>query len=119
MTPRNLVMSILTGVYREVDGHIVFMPHFADELSDAQVAAVSNYVLQRFGNAALTVSAADVDKFRRGDDRPLLMTMFVRLGGISDSSGLAAAGVAALAWLERRACQRKFAEAEMELPPDA
>ncbi|UYH52002.1 cytochrome c [Candidatus Kirkpatrickella diaphorinae] len=119
ITPRNLVMSILTGVHREVDGHIVSMPHFADELSDAQVAAVSNYVLQRFGNAALSVSAADVDKFRRGDDRPLLMTMFMRLGGISGSGGLAAAGVAALAWLERRARQRKFAEAEMSLPPDA
>lgn len=33
--PRNLLMSILSGVHREVDGHIVSMPHFADKLSDA------------------------------------------------------------------------------------
>lgn len=73
MTAANLVMAILEGVHRETGHGTVAMPAFARELNDAQVAAVSNYVLTRFGNHALKVSAGDVAQLRAGGPVPLLV----------------------------------------------
>jgi len=75
--PSNLVAVILHGVDRTVDGHAVFMPGFGADslvnpLSDEEIAAVSNYTLQRFGNPAVRVSAADVAQARNGGPPPLL-----------------------------------------------
>ncbi len=42
----NLLQVILHGVQRDQ----VSMPAFAQELSDAQIAALANYVIQQFGN---------------------------------------------------------------------
>jgi mono/diheme cytochrome c family protein len=62
--PGNLVQVILHGVRRDAAGNDVGMPGFAAELSDAQIAALANYVTAQFGNPAATVSAADVAKLR-------------------------------------------------------
>src|SRR5690606_1834775 len=39
----NLVMVILTGLHRQPD---ILMPGFANEISDTQVATLSNYLIQ-------------------------------------------------------------------------
>lgn len=66
MSANNLVMSILDGVHRSVDGQSVSMQAFDHELSSAQVALVANYVLKTYGNpAAATVDAARVDTLRK------------------------------------------------------
>lgn len=69
----SLVMAILRGVQRHTNSYQVAMPAFADQLDDRQVAVLSNYVLQRFGNPALQVSAEDVAEFRAGGAPPMLL----------------------------------------------
>lgn len=60
----NLAMVILHGVNRRTKGADVMMPAFEDELNDGEVAAVANYVTQRFGNPGAKVTAADIGKLR-------------------------------------------------------
>jgi mono/diheme cytochrome c family protein len=62
--PGNLVQVILHGVHRQATGNDVGMPAFATGLSDAQVAALTNYVTKQFGNPAATVNASDVARLR-------------------------------------------------------
>lgn len=68
----NLIAAIVYGVHRTVDGVAIDMPAFGpealftDRLNDQQIADVSNYVLSRFGNAAQSVTAADVALTREG-----------------------------------------------------
>ncbi len=76
--PDNLIATILQGVDRTVDGKAHFMPAFgdtasyADRLSDQQIADLSNYLLSYHGNAAVKVSASDVQTLRAGGKPPLL-----------------------------------------------
>jgi mono/diheme cytochrome c family protein len=61
----NVVSVILNGVHRHMTEGEVFMPPFAPELSDQQVADVSNFVTQQFGNpAAAKVDAKQVKGLR-------------------------------------------------------
>lgn len=69
----NLVMSVLQGVHRETNDYTVAMPAFDDELSDVQIAAISNYVLDQFGNPDLQIDAARVAELRQGGPTPLLV----------------------------------------------
>ena len=68
----NLIAAIVYGVHRTVDGVAVDMPAFGpdalftDRLNDQQIADVSNYVLSRYGNSELKVTAADVAQSRAG-----------------------------------------------------
>jgi mono/diheme cytochrome c family protein len=67
----NLVSAILFGVERTIGKTHVVMPRFDSEsavqpLSDAEVADISNYVLQQFGNPVVRVTAADVATLRAG-----------------------------------------------------
>ncbi|WP_459082499.1 c-type cytochrome [Mesorhizobium sp. A623] len=59
----NLVMVILEGLQRQPD---VLMPGFTKELSDTQIATLSNYLIQHFGNPAAKVTAAQVATLRAG-----------------------------------------------------
>lgn len=74
----NLIAAIVYGVHRTVDGVAVDMPAFGpdalftDRLNDQQIADVSNYVLSRYGNSALKVTAADVAQSREGGPKPPL-----------------------------------------------
>lgn len=61
----NLAMVILHGVRRQTKGADVMMPGFASELNDEQVAAVADYVTQRFGNPQATLKAEDIAKLRK------------------------------------------------------
>ena len=68
-------------MHREVDGVAIDMPAFGpdalftDRLNDQQIADVSNYVLSRYGNDALTVTAADVAQVREGGPKAPLAVM--------------------------------------------
>jgi mono/diheme cytochrome c family protein len=91
--PANLIMTILNGVNREgADGH-AFMPSFASQMTDPQIAAVANQVLSRFGNPATEVDAAQVATLRAGGGKPLLLKL------IPWAFGLAALGLAGIAFL--------------------
>ncbi|MBN3767255.1 cytochrome c [Burkholderia sp. Ac-20365] len=60
----NLTMVILHGVRRTTKDADVLMPAFDGELSDAQIAALTNYVTKQFGNPQSTVSVEDVGRLR-------------------------------------------------------
>jgi mono/diheme cytochrome c family protein len=60
----NLTMVMLHGVNRETKNSTAFMPAFGSELSDEQIAAISNYVTKTFGNPQSTTSADQVAKLR-------------------------------------------------------
>lgn len=62
--PTNLVQVILHGVHRNAAGNDVGMPAFANDLTDAQVAALTNYITKQFGNPAASVTDRDVAKLR-------------------------------------------------------
>src|SRR5579863_458050 len=60
----NLAMVILHGVERKTKDADVLMPEFASQLSDDQVAAISNYVTKQFGNPGSTITVDQVAKLR-------------------------------------------------------
>jgi mono/diheme cytochrome c family protein len=62
--PVNLVQVILHGLHRKAGANDVGMPAFDYVLSDAQVAALANYVTKQFGNPVATVKPEDVAKLR-------------------------------------------------------
>jgi mono/diheme cytochrome c family protein len=63
--PNNLMQVILHGVHRTTSNSDVGMPGFAVQLSNDQIAALTNYVTTQFGNPASSrVSAQDVAKLR-------------------------------------------------------
>jgi len=50
ITTQNLVSVILNGVHRSMSQGEIFMPGFAAQLNDQQVADLSNFISQQFGN---------------------------------------------------------------------
>ncbi|MBB3257007.1 mono/diheme cytochrome c family protein [Paraburkholderia bannensis] len=60
----NLAMVILYGVRRQTKNADVLMPAFADELDDAQIAALANYVTKRFGNPATATTVSRIADLR-------------------------------------------------------
>lgn len=74
----NLVMTILNGVQRKIDGQEVFMPSFGDKslvqrLSDKDIASLANYVTGRFGRGDAHLKAADIATIRQGGAKPFLV----------------------------------------------
>jgi mono/diheme cytochrome c family protein len=62
----NVVQMILGGGHKPGSGH-PFMPGFARSYSDAEIAAVANYVTARFGSSPSRVTPADVAHLRKQD----------------------------------------------------
>ena len=60
----NLTQVILHGTELRVGAQHVFMPSFGRAYSDAEVAALSNYVVNHFGGQQGTLSVEDVAKRR-------------------------------------------------------
>ncbi len=97
----NLISTILMGVRREVGGHTVYMPGFGegsyvDALSDQDIADVSNYVEQEFGNPAVKVSAEDVKLIRSGGPKPLIAKLGAYAVPGMIAGGLVLAGLVVL-----------------------
>ncbi len=73
----NLISAILYGVDRTVGNEHVLMPKFGEgsyvgQLTDAQIADISNYVLTNYGNPAIQVTPQDVAVLRGGGPVTLL-----------------------------------------------
>ena len=76
--PNNLVMVVLEGIHRGVDGSNVRMPGLADALSDAQVATLTTYVRAMYGSPAQRISADGVTSIRSGNS-PTRLVLVVRV----------------------------------------
>ncbi|KRB30193.1 cytochrome c [Mesorhizobium sp. Root172] len=90
----NLVMVMLEGLHRQPD---VLMPGFAKELSDIQIATLSSYLIQHFGNPAAKVTVGQVAELRAGPAKSVLVAVA--------RAGLAVGALAVIgfvAWLLRR-----------------
>ncbi len=62
---RNVTEVILQGAKGRVGDSDVFMPAFADAYSNAEVAALANYVVAHFGGKHASVTADDVAARRK------------------------------------------------------
>ena len=71
--PNNLVMAISHGLSRKGNDVDVLMPAFGRDMSDAQIAAVSNYVRLHFGNIDDGLTAKDVANITSGGPAPFLV----------------------------------------------
>ncbi|MFT8807302.1 c-type cytochrome [Gluconobacter sp.] len=96
----NLITTILMGVRREVNGHTTYMPGFGpgsyvDSLSDQDIADISNYVEQHFGNPNVKVTPDDVKLIRSGGPKPLI----AQLGAFTVPAMIGAALILAAAIL--------------------
>jgi mono/diheme cytochrome c family protein len=60
----NLIQVLLSGASLQVKGSTIFMPSFASAYSDAELAAVANYVIEHFGGKTGQVTAEDIRKGR-------------------------------------------------------
>jgi mono/diheme cytochrome c family protein len=64
--PDNLVMVILHGVSRQTQqAEMLMMPSFGNQLTDDQIAALTNYVTAQFGNPHSSVTAVQVAQLRK------------------------------------------------------
>ena len=65
-TATNVALAIVHGAssLASPDGAVAMMPAFGDIYSDDDVAAVSNYVIARFGATPSAITAADVARLR-------------------------------------------------------
>jgi mono/diheme cytochrome c family protein len=61
----NVALIVLAGEKRTSPAGVTEMPGFGAGYSDADIAAVANYVTTRFGSSASKLSAADIAKMRR------------------------------------------------------
>ena len=100
--PNNLVMVILTGLARP---HGEGMPAFGHELSDAQVATLSNYLTRQWGNPAAQVTPQQVAQARAGV-RPSSGVSLLTLARVGLAVG-ALLLLALLVWLLRRGRRRR------------
>ena len=79
----NLALVILGGIHWVAEGHEVHMPGFAHELSDQQIATLSNYLTDMYGNPEAEVTVDQVAALREGtaaaDGQPDLL-LLARIG---------------------------------------
>ncbi|MTD29058.1 c-type cytochrome [Erwinia sorbitola] len=72
-SPGNVVMAVVNGVHRRGSDAEVFMPAFASQMNDAQIAAVSGYIRLHFAGIDTPLTAADVHMLRSGGEPPFLL----------------------------------------------
>jgi len=64
-TAVNVAQIVINGEHRQTPNGVVMMPAFGKAYSDAEIAAVANYVTARFGAKASSLTAKDVAKLRQ------------------------------------------------------
>ena len=64
-TGLNVMQIILKGSAAQFHGFAEHMPEFGSAHSDTEIAALTNYVIQHFGNQTASVTADDVRKARQ------------------------------------------------------
>jgi mono/diheme cytochrome c family protein len=65
----NVAQIIISGTQRLTPLGIVSMPAFGSTYSNAEIAAVANYVTRRFGSAPSKLTSGDVEKLRSQTSR--------------------------------------------------
>jgi mono/diheme cytochrome c family protein len=63
-TATNVAQIVISGTMRHTPSSVVSMPAFGSTHSDAEIAAVSNYVTARFGSARSSITEKDVAALR-------------------------------------------------------
>jgi mono/diheme cytochrome c family protein len=61
----NVAQIVISGTKRHTPEDAVSMPAFGNAYSDAEIAAVANYVTSRFGSKASQITAQDVAELRK------------------------------------------------------
>jgi len=61
----NVAQIVISGTKRHVPEDAISMPAFGGIYSDAEIAAVTNYVIARFGGQASRITAQDVAELRK------------------------------------------------------
>jgi mono/diheme cytochrome c family protein len=61
----NVAQIVISGTRRHTPEDAVSMPAFGDAYSDAEIAAVANYVTARFGSKGSSLTAQDVAELRK------------------------------------------------------
>jgi mono/diheme cytochrome c family protein len=61
----NVAQTVINGVIRKTAEGMIFMPAFGDGYSDADIAAVSNYVTTRFGAEGGHLTEKDIASLRK------------------------------------------------------
>ena len=61
----NVAQTVINGVIRKTAEGMIFMPAFGDGYSDADIAAVSNYVTARFGAEGGHLTEKDIVSLRK------------------------------------------------------
>jgi mono/diheme cytochrome c family protein len=64
-TATNVVQIVISGSKREAPEDTLSMPAFGSAYSDAEIAALANYVTARFGSKGSRLTAQDVAELRR------------------------------------------------------
>ncbi|MBV8192927.1 MAG: cytochrome c [Alphaproteobacteria bacterium] len=61
----NVVQIVISGTTRQTPPGVLSMPAFGSSYSDAEIAAVANYVTARFGSKGSRLTAQDVAELRK------------------------------------------------------
>jgi mono/diheme cytochrome c family protein len=61
----NVAQIVISGTKRHTPADAVSMPAFGNAYSDAEIAAVANYVTSRFGSKASQITGQDVAKLKK------------------------------------------------------
>jgi len=61
----NVAQIVISGTRRQVPEGVISMPAFGGSYSDAEIAAVANYVTARFGGQTSRITAKDVAELRK------------------------------------------------------
>lgn len=70
---QNLVMVIVNGIQRKSGDSDISMPALGEQLNDAQIASVSNYVRSRFAGIDDKMTAQEVQTLRDGGEPPFIV----------------------------------------------
>jgi mono/diheme cytochrome c family protein len=65
VSANNVAQIVISGERRQTANGVVMMPAFGQAYSDAEIAAVANYVTARFGAKGSALTAKDVAKLRQ------------------------------------------------------
>ena len=68
-TATNVAQIVISGTMRHTPKNIVSMPAFGSAYSDAEIAAVANYVTGRFGSAPSNLTDKDMAELRKETSR--------------------------------------------------
>jgi mono/diheme cytochrome c family protein len=61
----NVAQIVISGTRRHTPSDAISMPAFGNAYSDAEIAAVANYVTSRFGSKPSQITAQDVAELRK------------------------------------------------------